>query len=445
MSFAEFGLHPLVLKSLDSEGYATATPVQAGAIPPALAGKDILATAATGTGKTAAFLLPALTRIATNPKPTPVGAPRILVLAPTRELATQVTQAVRKHGKFLRLTSADVVGGMPYRQQLQQLSRPIDVVVATPGRLIDHLNRGRLSLSHVEVLILDEADRMLDMGFAEDVDMIAKACSPTRQTMLFTATLDRRMSGLAAKLLKNPTRVAVDTAKEVLAIEQRLYHTNHIGHKRRLLNHFVASADVKKAIVFVATKREADTLAQDLIREGHAAAALHGDMDQHQRNKTMQRLRGDDLRLLVATDVAARGIDVRDISHVFNFDLPRSPGDYVHRIGRTGRAGAAGIAISFAGAADRGIVNNIERLTRIRLPVHVVAGLEPSAAPRFAGRPAGGHDRPPARPGSYSDKPNSGKPYAGKPHSGSPEARKPWVKSYKTGGPSRRKKGWAAA
>jgi superfamily II DNA/RNA helicase len=430
MSFADLGLHPLVLKSLDSEGYTTPTPVQAASIPPALAGRDILATAATGTGKTAAFLLPAMSRIVATAKfDGAAGSPRLLVLAPTRELATQVTHAVRKHGKFLKLTSSDIVGGMPFRAQLQQTSRPLDIVVATPGRLIDHLKRGRLDLSRVEVLVLDEADRMLDMGFAEDVDLIAKTCAPAHQTMLFTATLDARMSKLAGRLLKNPTRIAVDPAAAPLAIEHRLYQTHHMGHKRRLLNHFVGSSDVTKAIVFVATKRDADRLAEELSRDGHRAAALHGDMDQHQRNHTMHRMRGSDLRLLVATDVAARGIDVRDISHVFNFDLPRSAADYVHRTGRTGRAGAAGIAISFAGAADREIVRNIERLTKSKLAVHVVAGLEAGAMPAVradmrAPLPAGGQRR---HPGGHPGK-----------------AHRPFVKTYKDGRPRRTKKRWAS-
>ncbi len=431
-SFADFALHPLILKALAGAGYAAPTPVQAGAIPPALAGRDVLATAATGTGKTAAFLLPALSRIAAVPKAGTVGAPRILVLAPTRELATQVTQAVRKYGTNLRLASGEIVGGMPFRAQLQQMSRPLDVVVATPGRLIDHLKRGRLKLDRVEVLVLDEADRMLDMGFAEDVDLIAKACPRGRQTMLFTATLDKRMSGLAARLLNNPARVAVDQAAAPLAIEHRLYHTRHIGHKRRLLNHFVASADVTKAIVFVATKRDADSLAGDLARDGHQAAALHGDMDQYERNRTMQRLRGPGLRLLVATDVAARGIDVRDISHVFNFDLPRSAADYVHRTGRTGRAGATGIAISFAGAADGEMVRNIERYTRGKLAVHTVPGLDAGPVPpRYSARPDSGFGRPGGRTAQPPDKAAAGK--------------RVWTRTTKPeGAPRRPRKLWAS-
>ncbi len=395
MSFADFALHPLILKSLDTEGYAEATPVQAAAIPPALAGRDVLATAATGTGKTAAFLLPALSRLAADPKQAPPGAPRVLVLAPTRELAMQVAQAARKYGKFLRLNIAEIVGGTPYSVQLRALSRPVDVVIATPGRLIDHLERGRLDLGLVEVLILDEADRMLDLGFADAVDLIASVCAPARQTMLFTATLDRRMAKLAERLLKEPTRVAVERTQAPLAIEQRLYLADHLTHKLRLAQHFAASPEVTKAIVFVATKRDCDALADELANAGHRAKALHGDMDQRERSRTMERLRSGDVQILVATDVAARGLDVRDISHVINFDLPRSPEDYVHRIGRTGRAGAAGIAISFVGPADRGAVHAIERFTRQRAEFHVVKGLEPSA--RFA-QPERRHDRPHGRP-----------------------------------------------
>ncbi|MBM3538675.1 MAG: DEAD/DEAH box helicase [Alphaproteobacteria bacterium] len=434
MSFATLALHPLVLKALDVEGYSEATPVQAAAIPPALEGQDILATAATGTGKTAAFVLPALTRIASTPKTNPSGAPRVLVLAPTRELAAQVTQAVRKHGRFMRVSSADIVGGMPYRDQLRWLSKPLDVVVATPGRLIDHLQRGRLDLGKVEVLVLDEADRMLDMGFAEDVDAIARACSPNRQTLLFTATLDKRMAGVAARLLKSPVRVAVDRATSSADIEQRLYFTNHVGHKRRLLEHFAAAAEVSKAIVFVATKRDCDNLAQDLNRSGHRAAALHGDMHQRERNRTLQQLKTGDLRLLVATDVASRGIDVRDISHVINFDLPRGAEDYVHRIGRTGRAGATGIAMSFVGAAERGLIRNIERLTRVPIAVHVVPGLEPSpmANHRPAGRPEFRHGRPHGRPNHHhAGQQPEGEARPARSHPGKPHAAKPWVKRQK--------------
>ncbi|PWC94951.1 DEAD/DEAH box helicase [Azospirillum sp. TSO5] len=395
MTFSELGLHPLVLKALEAFEYTVPTPVQLAAIPPALQGRDILATAETGTGKTAAFMLPALTRTAELPL-NGAATPRVLVLAPTRELAKQVTDAARKYAKFMKLNIVDVVGGMPYREQLRLLSRPVDVLVATPGRLLDHVARRRIALDEVEVLILDEADRMLDMGFLDDVETIAKCCPPTRQTLLFTATLDRRMAHLAGNLLRNPERVAVESQATAINVEQRLHHADDLDHKRRLLQHFAAQEEVGKAIIFAATKRDADTLAEELSAAGHAAAALHGDMDQTKRNRTLQRLRSGQVRLLVATDVAARGIDVRDITHVINFDLPRSAEDYVHRIGRTGRAGASGVAISFAARADRETLVRIERYTKATLEVHVVPGLEPTRpfTTGGAGRPAGRNGRP---------------------------------------------------
>jgi len=391
LSFSEFNLHPLLLSALEADGYLTPTPVQAAAIPAGIAGRDVLANAHTGTGKTAAFLLPALNRIAHNRPPRPAGVPRILILTPTRELAHQVLLATRKHGKSLRLNTVDIVGGMPYRDQLRMLSRPVDVVVATPGRLRDHMERGRLDLGAVEVLILDEADRMLDMGFLDEVEAIAAACGPDRQTLLFTATLDRRMAKLAERLLSDPVRVSIETIADAPTIEQRLHHADDLAHKRRLLHHFAAQPEVAKAIVFTATKRDADQLALELRQAGHAVGALHGDLTQGERNRTLDMLRTSKIRLLVATDVAARGIDVRDISHVINFDLPRAPEDYIHRIGRTGRAGAVGIAISFAGPADRGSVARIQQYTKATMAVHLVPGLEPrrpvsSAPPSRAGR-----------------------------------------------------------
>ncbi|MBK3777812.1 DEAD/DEAH box helicase [Azospirillum brasilense] len=407
-AFAGLGVHPLVVKALEAFEYNTPTPVQAEAIPPALQGRDILATAETGTGKTAAFMLPALTRTVELPR-LGVAAPRVLVLAPTRELAKQVTDAARKYAKFMKYNIVDVVGGMPYRDQLRLLSRAVDVMVATPGRLLDHVSRNRIDLSAVEVLILDEADRMLDMGFLDDVETIAKCCPESRQTLLFTATLDRRMAQLAGNLLRNPVRVAVESATTAVNVEQRLHHADDMDHKRRLLKHFADQPEVGKAIIFAATKRDADALAEELSDAGHAAAALHGDMDQFKRNRTLQRLRTGQVRLLVATDVAARGIDVRDITHVINFDLPRSAEDYVHRIGRTGRAGASGVAVSFAARADRDALFRIERYTGTRLDIHVVPGLEPQRPFQTGGgggRPAGRSGRPGGgNGGGYGKKP----------------------------------------
>jgi superfamily II DNA/RNA helicase len=386
-SFSDFSFDAHILKALEHAGYAAPTPVQAEAIPPALAGRDVLATAETGTGKTAAFVLPALQRLAAPVSRRPRG-PRVLILTPTRELAAQVTKAARSYGHFLRVNIVEVVGGMPYRQQLQLLSKPVDVIVATPGRLIDHLERGRVDLSGVELLVLDEADRMLDMGFIEPVETIAAASPAGRQTLLFTATLDRGVTKIANRLLRDPVRVAIAREASAPDIEVRLHQVDDLGHKRRLLHHWAASPEVTKGIVFAATKRDVDALADELAAAGHAAAPLHGDMDQRARARTVERLRHGAVRLLVATDVAARGLDVRDVSHVINFDLPRSAEDYVHRIGRTGRAGASGIAISFAGHADRDTVQRIERFTGAAIPVHVVAGLEPKR-PFSRGAPAG--------------------------------------------------------
>lgn len=378
MSFETLQLSPNILKAITTCGYTTPTPIQEQAIPLALEGKDLIASAQTGTGKTAAFTLPALQRLSV-PSQMQGRGPRILVLTPTRELANQVTEAVRNYGKFMRVSSGAILGGMPYREQLLLLSKPVDLIVATPGRLIDHLERGRINLSRLELLVLDEADRMLDMGFSEDVDKIAAAAPANRQTLLFTATMDDAMAKLAQRLLKNPVRIEI-AGKTVTheQIEQRLHVADNLQHKNRMLQHLIADGTVTKAIIFSATKRDADMMARDLHAQGHAAAALHGDMTQNARNKTIQNMRRGKIRLLVATDVAARGLDVTGISHVINFDLPKFAEDYVHRIGRTGRAGANGIAISFASLNDLNYLDRIERYTGQTLPMHTIPGLEPT-------------------------------------------------------------------
>lgn len=397
MSFENLGLHPSILKALLEAGYTQPTPIQEQAIPAAIEGRDLMASAQTGTGKTAAFMLPSLNRIAT-PSESRSRGPRVLVLTPTRELAAQVNDAARKYGKFMRARTVSIVGGMPYPVQNKLLSQPVDILVATPGRLIDHLERGRIDFSRLEVLVLDEADRMLDMGFIEDVERIANATPASRQTLLFSATLDGSIAGLAQRLLKNPQRIEVATAQtRHTQIEQKLHFTDNLEHKHKLLNHILADIELRQAIVFTATKRDADALAEDLYAAGHKAAALHGDMNQGARNRTITKLRHGDLRVLVATDVAARGIDVNGITHVINFDLPKVAEDYVHRIGRTGRAGNTGIAVSFASHADRKHLYGIERLTGQRLQAEVIPGLEPQQRPPkpagakkpFSGKPRG--------------------------------------------------------
>jgi superfamily II DNA/RNA helicase len=415
MSFETLNLSEPILKAIAACGYTEPTPIQAQSIPLAIAGKDLIGSAQTGTGKTASFVLPALERLLVPSTKNGKG-PRILVLTPTRELANQVTDAIRTYGKFMRVRCGSILGGMPYREQMALLSQPVDIIVATPGRLIDHLDRRSINFSRLELLILDEADRMLDMGFSEDVDRIAAAAPDDRQTLLFTATMDDAMAKLAKRLLQDPIRIAVE-GKEVseLQIEQRLHVTDDMRHKNRLLQHLVADASVTKAIIFSATKRDADQLASELYAQGHAAAALHGDMSQGARNKTIVNMRRGKVRFLVATDVAARGLDVNGISHVINFDLPKFAEDYVHRIGRTGRAGATGIAISFCSMNEVAYLDRIERFTGKALPQSVIPGLEPTRPLRRAGGNAPG-----ARKGRPSGAPGK-KPFtASKGRSGAP-------------------------
>lgn len=379
MSFEEMQLAAPIKKAIKLCGYTEPTPIQAKAIPEVLAGHDVIASAQTGTGKTAAFMLPMLERLS-QVKKGPKGAPRVLVLTPTRELAAQITDATRNYGKFLNVRSTVILGGSSYVPQFRDLGRSIDLVVGTPGRLIDHLNRGSLDLSRLEVLILDEADRMLDMGFKADMEKITAAAPAERQSLMFTATMDRTMETLARKLLNKPVRVEV-AGKQVThdKITQHLHVADDIRHKKKMLRHVIDNKEVTRAIVFSATKRGADRIARELSEDGHRAAALHGDMSQAARNKTVRNLRDGRIRLLVATDVAARGLDVNGISHVINFDLPQVAEDYVHRIGRTGRAGATGIAISFCNAGEDAIrLRQIERYIGQSLPQQVIEGLEPN-------------------------------------------------------------------
>jgi len=408
MTFSELDLAAPILKAVEACGYNEPTSIQTRAIPLALAGSDLIASARTGTGKTAAFMLPALQRLSVVKKGSR-GAPRVLVLTPTRELASQITEATRNYGRFLRLRSTVLLGGTPYREQFRALAQPLDLVVATPGRLVDHLQRGSIDLSRVEILVLDEADRMLDMGFQEDLEKIVRGTPASRQTLLFTATMDQAMAAVASRLLIDPVRVDLAETREAPAkIAQHLHVADDLAHKQRLLEHLVADRALNQAIIFSATKVGADRLARELSAGGHRAAALHGDMNQAARNRTVRNLRQGRIRLLVATDVAARGIDVGGISHVINFDLPLFAEDYLHRIGRTGRAGASGTAISLASRGDIGALQRIQRYLGQDLDQQVIPGLEPSRPlmvrpERKAGGPRKGAGRGgrPAGPGAW--------------------------------------------
>lgn len=388
-TFEELNLHPGLLKALVDAGFTTPTPIQGQVIPEIMNGRDILGSAQTGTGKTAAFLLPALNKL-TTPSAVKGFGPRILILVPTRELAMQVAAEAIRYSEYLsRVKTVCIYGGAPYPIQNRELSRPYEILVATPGRLIDHMQQGRINFSRLEMFILDEADRMLDMGFIDPVEEIASAIPKSRQTLLFSATLKGNILNLSRKLLNNPLEVSVtpEHAKHE-NIEQRLHFVDDIGHKHRLLEHFLSDTSLNQIIIFTATKRHADTLAESLLDQGHDAGALHGDMSQGQRTRTITKLRQGKIRVLVATDVAARGIDVLTISHVVNFDLPNNPEDYVHRIGRTGRAGGKGLALSFAAPRDMMLVRQIEQFTGQKMVAHVIAGLEPRLR-NFAPKPSG--------------------------------------------------------
>lgn len=386
MSFKELKLDSKLLQAVEASGFTAPTDIQRRAIPLVLAGRDLMASAQTGTGKTAAFVLPALQRLL-SPSPQHGRGPRVLVLTPTRELAMQVNDNIRQLSRFCKIANGSVVGGMPYPPQIRLLSLPLDLLVATPGRLMDHMERGRVDFSRLEMLVLDEADRMLDMGFIDDIKIIAAATPSSRQTLLFSATLEGKVLAITKQLLKNPERVQLAANHERHAsIAQHVHQADNIGHKHRLLSHHLSNKDLTQAVIFTSTKRGADLLAKTLSEQGHASAALHGDMNQRDRKRTVDRMRDGKVRLLVATDVAARGLDIKGISHVINFDLPMVAEDYIHRIGRTGRAGATGAAITLVGPEDWLKLAGIERLTGRKLERETIPGLEPLVTEPRAGR-----------------------------------------------------------
>ncbi len=369
MSFSHLGLSDKVLAAIEAAGYKTPTPIQEQAIPHVLQRKDVLGIAQTGTGKTAAFVLPMLTMLEQGRAR--ARMPRTLMLEPTRELAAQVADHFEKYGKNHKLNVALIIGGVSFDNQDSKLVRGVDVLIATPGRLLDHSERGRLLLSGVELLVIDEADRMLDMGFIPDIERIGKLVPFTRQTLFFTATMPSEIQHIADTFLHNPVRVEVSKpATTAATISQQLVATGRDpDEKRETLRNLIRSADnFKNAIVFCNRKREVAQLHRSLLRHKFNAVALHGDMDQPARTAALDAFRKGDAKLLIASDVAARGLDIPEVSHVFNFDVPHHPDDYVHRIGRTGRAGKSGIAVTIVAPIDRRAVDTIERLIGQTIP-----------------------------------------------------------------------------
>jgi ATP-dependent RNA helicase RhlE len=369
MTFQDLNFIAPLQKAISDEGYINPTPIQKQSIPYLLEGKDMLGVAQTGTGKTAAFVLPILQRINENNKRLVPGTPRALVLAPTRELAAQISQSFATYGKFLRFRHTVVFGGVNQGPQVRALSRGVDVLVATPGRLLDLTNQGHIRLGSVEFFVLDEIDRMLDMGFINDVRKIISALPKKRQSLFFSATMSPETSELAGKLLTDPVYIeAAPQASTVDLTDQRVFFVDH-NDKNQLLQGLLKQQDMKRVLIFARTKHRADKVAVMLNRSHIRADAIHGSKSQGQRTKAMHSFRSGNLQALVATDIAARGIDINNISHVINYDLPNEPENYVHRIGRTGRAGAHGTAYSFCAADERSFLRNIERLTRVKIEV----------------------------------------------------------------------------
>ena len=385
IKFADLNLDKNILSAVSSEGYESPTPIQAQAIPFALDGRDIMASAQTGSGKTAAFLLPTLQKL-TKRSEKPGKGPRALVLTPTRELAAQVEKNALAYAKNMRwFRTVSIVGGASFGYQTRALSKPIDLIVATPGRLMDLMQSGKVDFERLEVLILDEADRMLDMGFIDDIETIVEATPSDRQTLLFSATWDGAVGKLARKLTKDPETIEVERVDDQGKIEEQLLYCDDMRHKNRLLDHILRDANIDQCVIFTSTKAMTEVIADELYEKGFAANCLHGDMPQGWRNRTLMDLRKGRCKILVATDVAARGIDVPTITHVINYDLPKQAEDYVHRIGRTGRAGRTGIAITFAEVNEYVKVHKIEKYIGRKLPELTIEGMEPTRKRKSAG------------------------------------------------------------
>ena len=404
MSFAMLGLRAELLRALEDAGYTVPTPVQAQAIPVILEGRDILAGAQTGTGKTAGFTLPLLQRLdaAAPARQTHTRRPvRALILTPTRELAAQVEESVRTYGKYLTLTSTVVFGGVNINPQIHALQRGVDILVATPGRLLDHVGQRTVDLSRVEVLVLDEADRMLDMGFIRDIRKILALLPGRRQNLLFSATFSDEIKALADGLLNEPAHVEVARRNAESELVTQTVYLAPKEHKRDLLVHLLAAEKIEQALVFTRTKHGADRLAKQLAQDGVVAVPIHGNRSQPQRTRALADFKAGAARVLVATDIAARGLDIDQLPHVINYELPNVPEDYVHRIGRTGRAGSTGDAISLVSPDEQPYLASIERLMKKRIVRREATGFVPtpaSARPALVDEPREWNSRPFSRP-----------------------------------------------
>ncbi len=383
MSFAELGLSEAIVRAVTENGYTQPTPIQAQAIPAVLKGGDLMAGAQTGTGKTAGFTLPMLQRLSGGPRPA-ARTVRALVLTPTRELAAQVEESVRTYGKYLKLSSAVIFGGVNINPQIQRLERGIDILVATPGRLLDLLQQGAVDLKHVEILVLDEADRMLDMGFIRDIRRVLAALPPKRQNLLFSATFSDEIKALADGLLNNPAMIEVARRNSTVEVISQKIHPVDRDKKHLLLTHLIKERNWFQVLVFTRTKHGANKLVEQLGKADVSAMAIHGNKSQAARTRALAEFKSAELQVLVATDIAARGIDIDQLPHVVNYDLPNVPEDYVHRIGRTGRAGATGEAVSLVCVDENGLLRDIERFIKREVPREVIAGFEPdpSAKPQ---------------------------------------------------------------
>jgi len=402
-TFADLGLRPELLRAVAEQGYTTPTPIQAQAIPHVLAGRDVMGGAQTGTGKTAGFTLPLLQRLAhhANTSLSPARHPvRALILTPTRELAAQVEESVKAYGKYVPLRSLQVFGGVPMDPQTEGLRRGVEILVATPGRLLDHVQQRTLNLQQVEIFVLDEADRMLDMGFIPDVRRILALLPNRQQSLLFSATLTGEIRKLADSFLRDPVVVQVAPKLATAELVTHVAHPVPREKKRELLVRLIKARDMKQVLVFVATRIGANRLAYQLNREGVHATAIHGDRTQAERLQALEDFKAGKVGVMVATDVAARGLDIESLPYVVNFELPNSPEDYVHRIGRTGRAGAAGTAISLVCGEETEKLAEIEKMIRLRIPRETVPGFGPHGAeapimepPRRERRRGAEHDR----------------------------------------------------